>query len=142
MISINITLFIQLINFLILLFVLNEILFKPIMAKIREREALIEGDRTKATELSEQVERKESEHQAELARARQTAASEKSDLIAQAKRREAEILDKARNEASKIVEDMKAAIQTESEQVRSTLKAEMTPLAQSISEKILGRSVS
>ncbi len=41
MIQVNFTLFIQLINFLVLLFLLNALLYQPVMAKMREREAQI-----------------------------------------------------------------------------------------------------
>jgi len=141
-IQINITLIIQIVNFLVLLLVLNALLYKPVTAKIREREARIRSDREKAAELDGQVQEQEKRHQQELAIVRQTGAQEKNALTAEAKKKEAEILDKARAEASRIVEDMKAAIRVEAEEVRKALKAEMTPLAQSISEKILGRPVS
>jgi F-type H+-transporting ATPase subunit b len=140
-IQLNFTLFIQLINFLALLFILNAILYKPIMAKMREREAQIRKDREKALELEENVRLQESQHQEALTKARQTAAQEKAALIAEAKKEENAILEKARAEASRIVDDMKAAIQTEANEVRKTLKAQMTPLAESITEKILGRAV-
>ena len=117
MIQINITLIIQIVNFLVLLLVLNALLYKPVTAKIREREARIRNDREKAAELDGQVQEQEKRHQQELATVRQTG-------------------------ASRIVEDMKASIRVEAEEVRKALKAEMTPLAQSISEKILGRAVS
>lgn len=142
MIQINITLIVQIINFLVLLLVLNALLYKPVTAKIREREARIRNDREKAAELDGQVLEQERRHQQELAIVRQTGAQEKNALTAEAKKKEAEILDKARADASRIVEDMKAAIRVEAEEVRKALKAEMTPLAQSISEKILGRAVS
>jgi F-type H+-transporting ATPase subunit b len=141
-IQINITLIIQIVNFLVLLLVLNALLYKPVTAKIREREARIRNDREKAAELDGQVQEQEKRHQQELATVRQTGAQEKSALMAESKKKEAEILDKARAEASRIVEDMKASIRVEAEEVRKALKAEMTPLAQSISEKILGRAVS
>jgi F-type H+-transporting ATPase subunit b len=141
-IQINITLIIQIINFLALLLVLNALLYKPVIAKIREREARIRNDREKAVELDGQVQEQEKRHQQELAVVRQTGAQEKSALTVEAKKKEAEILDKARDEASRIVEDMKASIRVEAEEVRKALTAEMTPLAQSISEKILGRPVS
>jgi F-type H+-transporting ATPase subunit b len=141
-IQINITLIVQIINFLVLLLVLNALLYKPVTAKIREREARIRNDREKAAELDGQVLEQERRHQQELAIVRQTGAQEKNALTAEAKKKEAEILDKARADASRIVEDMKAAIRVEAEEVRKALKAEMTPLAQSISEKILGRAVS
>jgi F-type H+-transporting ATPase subunit b len=141
-IQINITLIIQIVNFLVLLLVLNALLYKPVTAKIREREARIRNDREKAAELDGQVQEQEKRHQQELATVRQTGAQEKSALMAESKKKETEILDKARAEASRIVEDMKASIRVEAEEVRKALKAEMTPLAQSISEKILGRAVS
>jgi F-type H+-transporting ATPase subunit b len=141
-IQINVTLIVQIINFLVLLLVLNALLYKPIIAKIREREARIRNDREKAAELDGQVQEQERRHQQELAIVRQKGAQEKNALTVEAKKKEAEILDKARAEASRIVEDMKASIRVEAEEVRKALTAEMTPLAQSISEKILGRPVS
>ena len=142
MIQVNFTLFIQLINFLVLLFILNVLLYQPIMAKMREREAQIKKDQEKAAELDQRVQDQENRHQEELAKAKQTAAQEKNVLLAEAKQKEAAILDKARAEAARIVDDMKSAIQADADQVRQTLKTEMTPLADSISEKILGRPVS
>lgn len=141
MIQINFTLLVQLVNFLVLLVILNAILYKPILAKMREREARIKSDRDRAGELDQTVQDQERQHEEELAKARQTAAQEKASLVAEAKKSEAEILDKARNEATGIVEEMKESIAKEVDAVRSTLKAEMTPLAESITEKILGRSV-
>jgi len=122
--------------------VLNALLYKPVVAKIRERETRIRKDREKAAELDQQVQEQEKRHQEELAVARQQGALEKNALTAEAKKKEAAILDKARLEAARIVEDMKASIRVEAEQVRKALAAEMAPLAQSIFEKILGRPVS
>ncbi len=141
MINLNLTLFIQLINFLALLVILNEILYKPIMAKMREREALIRKDQEKALDLEQQILAQENQHQEELAEARQTAAQEKSELIQGAKKNEGEILDRARAEAAGIVDEMKRSIDADAEEVRKTLEAQMAPLARSIASKILGRAV-
>ena len=89
MIQLNITLFIQVINFLVLLVLLDILLYKPVMAKIREREAQIRKDQEKATELEQKVLDQENRHQQELAKARQTAAQEKVALLAEAKKKEA-----------------------------------------------------
>jgi F-type H+-transporting ATPase subunit b len=140
-INVNATLLIQVINFVVLMLILNAILYKPIMAKMREREARIKGDLDGAKNLEQKVLDQEALHQEELTKARQTASGEKADLMAEAKKQEAGILDKARGEASVIVEEMKATIQKEAEGARATLKEEMTPLAQSVAEKILGRSL-
>ncbi len=141
MIQVNFTLIIQVINFLVLLFLLNALLFKPVLAKIREREAQIRKDQDKAAELGQRVQDHETKHQEELTKARQTAAQEKNALMAAAKQKETEALDKGRTEAGRIVDEMRATIEAEASQVRRTLKDEMTPLAQAMTEKILGRSV-
>lgn len=141
MIQINFTLFIQLINFLVLLFILNAILYKPIREKLKERADRMAKDREKAHHLEQEVHDQENRHQEELAKARQTAAQEKNALMAEAKTEESAILDKARAEAAAIVDTMKATIQSESEEVRKSLTDDMTPLARSITEKILGRAI-
>lgn len=141
MINVNFTLFIQLINFLILLLLLNSLLYKPVLAKIRERDAKIKADRDKASQLDSEVLEQEKKHQEALIEARQVAGKEKAELLAAAKKSEADILEKARIEAARIMDDMKSSIQAESEKARAALKGEMAPLAQSISEKILGRAI-
>jgi F-type H+-transporting ATPase subunit b len=140
-INVNFTLFIQLINFLILLLLLNALLYKPILAKIREREAKIKGDRDKAGQLENEVLEQEKKHQEALVEARQVAAKEKAELLATAKKSEADVLETARVAAARIVDEMRASIQAESEKARMVLKGEMAPLAKSISEKILGRAI-
>jgi F-type H+-transporting ATPase subunit b len=140
-INVNFTLFIQLINFLILLLLLNALLYKPILAKIREREAKIKGDRDKAGQLENEVLEQEKKHQEALVEARQVAAKEKAELLATAKKSEADVLETARVAAARIVDEMRASIQAESEKARMVLKGEMAPLAKSISEKILGRVI-
>ncbi len=141
MINLNFTLLIQLVNFLILLLLLNALLYKPIMAKIREREAAIKKDREKALELETEVANQEGKHRDALIQARKSAADEKASLLAASKVKESEILEKARLEAARIVEEMRKSIQAESDQARKKLKEDMTPLAQSVTEKILGRAV-
>jgi F-type H+-transporting ATPase subunit b len=140
-ININVTLFIQIINFLVLLFILNAILYKPILAKMREREAKLKQDREKAMALEQKVLDQENLHQEELAKARQVSAQDKFAMIAEAKQQESDFLTKARDEAARIVEGMKAEIEAESKQVRERLRDEMKPLARSIAEKILGRAI-
>ncbi len=141
MIQLNFTLLVQLVNFLVLLFILNAILYKPVMAKLRERDARVRRDREKAEQLARSVEEQENRHQEELGRARQAAGKEKVALLAAAKSKESDILKKARSDSGAIIEEMKATIQQQVGEARGALKAQMTPLARSIAEKILGRSV-
>jgi len=140
-INVNITLLVQIVNFLVLLIILNAILYKPIKAKMRERESKIKRDLDETLQLEKKVEDQERKHQEELARARQTAAQEKEVLMVDAKKAETDLLEQARARASAIVDEMRGSIQKEASEVRKTLKEDMTPLAKSISERILGRAV-
>jgi F-type H+-transporting ATPase subunit b len=140
-INVNFTLFVQLANFVILLFVLNELLYKPILAKIKEREETIRADRDTVDSLWKQVRDQEERHEEELAGARQSAAQEKASLLAEAKRVESEVLDKARTEASSIVDDVRASVEKEAVEVRAAIRTQMAPLARSIAQKLLGRQV-
>jgi F-type H+-transporting ATPase subunit b len=140
-ININVSLFVQLVNFILLLIILHFILYKPILNRIRQRQAALDADRQKAQELEDKVVQEEKRHQEEMSNARQIAAQDKAGLVAEAKQKESEILGNARAEANRIVEDMRSTIQSEAEEVRKTLRDQMTPLAQSIAEKILGRAV-
>ncbi len=91
--------------------------------------------------MARSVEEQENRHQKELAKARQAAGQEKTAVLAEAKSKESDILKKARGDAGAIIEEMKVSIQKQVGEARSALKAQMTPLARSIAEKILGRSV-
>ncbi|MGI6386387.1 MAG: ATP synthase F0 subunit B [Desulfomonilia bacterium] len=51
MIELNWTFFVQIFNFLLLMFILNKILYKPILKVLDEREARIAGGQEKAKEL-------------------------------------------------------------------------------------------
>ncbi len=51
MINLNATLLIQLLNFLLLMFLLNRILFRPMLKVLEERRARTEGRRKQAAQL-------------------------------------------------------------------------------------------
>ena len=55
MINLDITLVVQMINFLVLLFVLNKILFRPIRNIIKERNQIVEDFNSDITSLTDQA---------------------------------------------------------------------------------------
>ncbi|HRT46453.1 MAG TPA: ATP synthase F0 subunit B, partial [Desulfomonilia bacterium] len=54
MIELNWTFFVQIFNFLLLMFILNKILYKPILKVLDERDARIVGGQEKAKKLLEE----------------------------------------------------------------------------------------
>ncbi|MFW6315458.1 MAG: ATP synthase F0 subunit B, partial [Desulfohalobiaceae bacterium] len=71
MIDLNITMLIQLVNFLILLAVLNLILIKPIRGIVQQRQEKMAGELSRIEEFNAEAERKMQEYQQALDKARQ-----------------------------------------------------------------------
>jgi len=82
--GINPTLFIaQLINFLLLIFILRALLYRPIMNLLNERTKRIEESVRDAEKVREQLANARRDYEAEIAKARQEAAR----IVAQAQER-------------------------------------------------------
>ncbi len=71
--NINHTLFIQMANFLILLFILNLILYRPLFKKIRERLQTIEDMRKRADQLKSEAEKNQQEYSSKIKEAENNA---------------------------------------------------------------------
>ena len=70
MLNINITLLIQIVNFLVLLYIMNKILYRPIRGIIRKRQETIDEFTRKIEELDRGVQEALEKFQAELREAR------------------------------------------------------------------------
>ncbi len=117
MININSTLFMQMGAFLVLLFLLNIILYKPLLAKIRERFATIEELNEKARRYQEEAQKNEEEYKTKILEAEQTAKQNYASKIAAAlKEKEEKIAEenrKAMDEIRKIEEQLNKNIEME-----------------------------
>jgi F-type H+-transporting ATPase subunit b len=141
MVDINVSLFIQLANFIVLLIALNFILFKPFRQIIREREEGIRSALGDANAAQKRMQTLLEQYNASLAEAKQKAAmiyntgyqqglDVQRDMIAAERAKAGELLDKAR-----------AELATASAAVRAELKKEAERLSQEITSRLLGRAV-
>lgn len=132
----------QIVNFLILLFILQRILFKPLMKVLDLRKEKI------ATSLKEAEQIKE-----ELAKAEQTSreiiekASLKADqLVIEAKEAAQKLREEgsaaAKAEAEKIFKKGQDNIDLEKEKMRASLRSELMEVVVLATEKIMGKSLS
>jgi F-type H+-transporting ATPase subunit b len=142
MIEINLTIVIQVLQFLILVFVLNRLLFRPISEVIAEREGKISAWEEKARDSQETARlRLESyEHQREQERARAQQGQEQ--LIKALKEKEEDNLRVVSDEAAQLVASTQQAIEEETERLRVELRRQAVELSQMLTEKVLGRRVS
>ncbi|HPD19998.1 MAG TPA: ATP synthase F0 subunit B [Candidatus Pacearchaeota archaeon] len=144
LIGIDITpglLVIQGIIFLVVLWVLNKILFKPILKILHDREEKTEGFLNQADQIEEKAENTLEQYNKKIRQARKEALEIKRKLILEgAEKREAAI-DKARKEAQGFLEEMRRNIAEEAEQTKKALHQQVDAIGQIMAQKALGRSV-
>ena len=139
MINLDITFIFQIVNFLVLMLVLNILLYKPMRKLLAGRAAEIAGGHAKAAELDSDVQEKMAEYETRLHDAKTKASEERGILKKAALAEETTILDKARKEATDSVNALKGQVAKEAAQAREYLKEQTQSLSLEICEKVLGR---
>ena len=141
MINLDIAFVFQLVNFLVLVLLLNVFLFKPIRKQLADRAALIDGAKLKSAAVDKEVQEKLASYEARMREIRAGAADERGALKKEAALQEAAIVEKARQEATETLASIKAKVATEAQEARRLLTASAEALSADICEKVLGRSL-
>ncbi|MBS3759672.1 MAG: hypothetical protein KGY61_13535 [Desulfobacterales bacterium] len=139
MVSINETLFIELISFLIFLFLIHRIMFRPLQNVMQQRDDHMDGlsqdiqsAQEKIDDLNKQLEKQE---KAAIDEATRHRIELENDGAKQAE----SILDESKKEINAIKSENKAFVDAQIADARKTLKTEAERLATEIMEKILDR---
>jgi len=140
-IKIDWTILLQAGNFLLLMFVLNLLLYRPLRDVLQRRRAAVEGGHGRARELEGQINEKIARYQEQLQQAKLQGNAEKAALRAAAAREEAEIMGAAHKDASEHLKTIKNRVGAEAEAARQSLRAETETLAAQVAAKVLGRSL-
>ena len=141
MIELNLAFFVQLINFGILVLVLNIFLYKPIRKVLAERRQVIDSARDKAASVDLEVQQKMALYEAKLLDAKTEATGRKAEALKQAQVEETAVLEKARKEASDTIGSIRGKVAKEAADARALLTTQAQALSNDICEKILGRSL-
>ena len=142
MVEINLTIVIQVVQFLILVFILNRILFRPISQAIEKRDGKIDAWEEKTRTLQETVRTKIESYEKELVEVRARAQEEQQQLSNELKEREEEKVGAVFEEAAQMVASTKQALQEETKRLGQELRRQAKEMAQMVAEKVLGRKVS
>lgn len=134
------TFFIQGGLFLLMVFLLNGLLFKPWLEVQARRTQSISGALEKAEQMQLEAAAKGEEYDAELRAARDEAMGIRSDQRKEGERDAAAQLSAARDEARKSLDEARARIDREATDARSSLSGRVDELAKDIVSKILGRA--
>ena len=141
MVSIDSTIWFQMANFLILMFVLNVVLFKPILRVIERREKHLQGLDEEVKSLDQSVEEKMANYEEKLRQARLEAMSEKNEIQQKASGEGKSKMDEARNEILQIFDDFNQKLDKEMSSSRKILKTQAEKISVEISEKVLGSNI-
>ncbi len=141
MINLDYAFILQMINFLVLLVVLNLFLFKPIRKILANRQSEINGARARAVEVDKDVQEKMAQYEARLREVKGKASEERNALKKDAQIEESKVLELARKEAADSLAAIKSKVVKEAADARELLKEQARSLSLEICEKVLGRSL-
>jgi len=139
LISINETLIVQVIGFLIFLFVINRIMFRPLRNVISDRDIHIERVQRDIIQAQKEVVSITSQIQEQEAATRKEAMELKDDLESNGSQQAKEIFESVKKEITASSQKIQQEIAVRISEERQALEKESEALALNIIEKILGR---
>ena len=134
MVDLNITLWIQLANFLVTLVVLNYLLISPIRKIIRKRKDNVEGLIGEIEAFTAEKQQLLDEYESELRKAREAAAIYRKDV---GELERARIFDAASKDAQSEVRTTLAAVRADAGVTRRALQAKMHEFTEAAMAKLL-----
>lgn len=141
MINLDLAFAVQVVNFGLLVLVLNIFLYKPIRALLAQRRQEIQSARERAVAVDDQVQEKVAQYEARLREAKSEVGAKRAELVKEAQAEETTVLEKARQEAGASLAAIRERVAKESADARQMLKQQAESLSGDICEKILGRSL-
>lgn len=129
----------QVVNFLVLLFILKKVLYKPMLKILAERKQKIAESLKNAEEIKLKLQKTEEDREKKLA----DATKEGTKLIDEATKSASLIIEEAHTKASKdiekIIEEAKSQIENDREMMRQEIKEELADLVGLTFEKVVGK---
>lgn len=141
MVNIDTSVIIQIINFLVLIWVLNMVLYKPIRSILRQRKEKIAGLEQGISNLAGDAEEKDQAFSSGVRAARAQGVKEKEAILQEAAEEEKKIIGEITRKAQEDLSEVKQQIASEADQVRQALLGQVDDFANTISKKILGREM-
>ncbi len=141
MVNVDLSVIIQIVNFIFLIFALNIVLYKPIRAILIKRNQKVAGLEQGVETLNSDAREKDEAFAAGIKAARAKGLKEKEILLQAASEEEKQIVGKITQKAQAELADIRGKIAIEAEDVGKALLEQVDDYATSIGQKILGRAV-
>jgi F-type H+-transporting ATPase subunit b len=126
--------------FLVLIAVLNQLLFKPLMKVLAERESRTTGLINQAQESMHHHLNLFEKYQASIKNARLDGYRRQDQLRVEASKKRAEVLAQSRTAAERMIQESRDSIQSQVESAKMQLTVDAREMARRITSTILGRS--
>ena len=137
-VTLDMTLFIQLVNFLITVVVLNFLLIKPVRDQIAERGSFSAAQTADSEKFTAQASDKLSAYEKALGEARAKASLARETIKADGLAREKQLLETAHSEASACIASSKEQTAKETKKALQALHSQVNAFAVQAMNKILG----
>ena len=141
LISLDKSLFIQMINFAILLFILVKLLYRPLLAKMEERSQAIRKSLDEAQAARAEAQREREEHAGRLQAAHAEAQAIRAAALKDAAEEQRKLVDAARAEAARLVESARNELAQDVRRARQELRQEVSDLAITVAERLIRKSL-
>lgn len=136
------TIFVQIVTFLALIFILNILLYKPILTIIDRRKKQLEELENEIKLFNDSVDKRAAEYDEKLKLAKANASEMKKQIVKEGADMAKSIVDEVRNEIPLMVQEFQQKMDKEITAARQILEGQSKRLSLEIAEKVLGRSVS
>lgn len=137
----DISLFYQMAIFIALIFILNVLLYKPILSIIERRKKHVDELENEIKLFNDSVDNKAAEYEEKLKLAKAKASDLKKEIIKEGTDQAKVIVDAVRNEIPIMMQEFQQKLDKEVQTARQTLDSQARRLSLEIAEKVLGRSV-
>ena len=135
------SLIIQIANFLLIIWILNLILYRPIRNILRQRKEKIEGLELRIETYKEDAQKKDDAFASGIQEARAKGLKEKETLLQAAAEEEKQMIANVNNQAQAELVEIRQKIVKDAEAARASLQEKVDEFANDICQKILGRKV-
>lgn len=140
MVDINYSVFIQMVNFLLLIFILNILLYKPILKILDRRKEIYDQSQEEVKNLQQTIEKKMADYEAKIQEAKIEAMKQRNEIVQEGAVIGKDIMDKAKTEVDQRIGEFQAKLEENLNQAREILRNQSQRISVEIVEKILGRS--
>lgn len=141
LLSFDRTVVVEFFIFIVAIYVLNKLLFQPLVNVRYRREDLTVVKMEEARKLNEDLEKRVNEYRSKIESAREEAYEQRGEIRRQAQEQAEEIVAEARKEAEEQVEKYKQELASEVKDIKQSMKPQIESLAKNIASKVLAKEV-